>query len=215
VSDILDAAIRRTVELVKSANPDLVTEPAQFKEALNGALESIQLKMGMAGLVKLRQEANVLAIPANTLLFNTTSTPSIPSMYTPIRVWERVTGTTTWVNMQKVIDHLPVNATQSSYFIWWNWRNETLETVGSTSIEDLKIHYTPRATDFAMPQDPFGFPDLLGPCAFLAASTILGGNPYYESRCADDLHAISSIDSQLQQSTPVRLKRRRAGVRRF
>ena len=66
-----------------------------------------------------------------------------------------------------------------------------------------------------MPRDTFAYPDLVNPVSFLAASRMTGGNPYYETCCDTDIYNIASIQVHVEQSTPVRLRRRRSGTRRY
>ena len=63
-----------------------------------------------------------------------------------------------------------------------------------------------------MPRDTFAYPDLVNPVSFLAASRMTGGNPYYETCCDTDIYNIASIQVHVEQSTPVRLRRRRGGT---
>jgi len=211
MSDLLDACMRRTSEFITAAKPDLLISDTRLKEFVNSAYETLVLQMGVKGLNNLRQEVTLLAVPANTTSLSPTTTPSVPSMLVPIRIWERQNGGSLWIDMQKVIDHLPVNSAPGTQLVWWEFRDQAIRFVGSTGLTDLKIHYTPRPADFQMPRDTFGFPDLVNPVAFLAASRALGGNEYYEA-CADkDLYSIAAIDTHLAQATPVRLRRRRLG----
>jgi hypothetical protein len=211
MSDLLDACIRRASEFVTAVKPDLLVTDTRLKEFVNSAYDTTVLDLANHGLNNLRQEVVLLAVPANTLALSPTSTPSVPSMYVPLRLWERQGGGSTWTEMQKVIDHLPVNALPGPSLVFWEFRDQAIRFVGAAVPVDVKIHYMPRATEFQMPRDVFGFPDLVNPVAFLAASRALGGNEYYESAYRTELYNISSIDTKLAQSTPVRLRRRRLG----
>lgn len=215
MSDILEQTMRRAAELVATAKPDTILKDPQLKEFCNSALDTIILKLANQGLNTLRQEVILLAVPALTTILSDTTVPALPAMFAPVRVWERSAGGIGWGQLGKVMDHLPVNAAQTTSLGWWEWRASALWFVGSTTPSDLKIHYVPRAEQFQMPRDPFGFPDLVNPVAFLAASRAVGGNDYYEQVANGDLYAIMSIQSHVEQSTPVRIKRRRSGGRRY
>lgn len=213
MSDLLEQCMRRTLTLVKVAGYDKEISAPELKEVINASYTSAMLRMVTAGQNNIRPEV-IVTVPANTLVLTTATTPAIPSMIAPIRLWERATGSTTWVPMQKVIDHLPVNATQGPSLVWFEWRDGGLRFVGSTQPVDVKIHYGVRASEFNLPRDTFAIPDLVNPVSFSAASAILGGNAYYDSRASDELRMLEAIDSHLDNITPVRMKRRRAGIRR-
>ncbi len=214
MSDLLDQAMRRTMTLVKLAGYDREVTAPELKEVINAAYASAMLRLISSGQTAIRAEVIVTVPPATTTL-STTSTPPIPSMLAPIRLWERPTGGTVWLPMQKVMDHLPVNAAQGSALCFWEWRAGVLNLVGSTLSTDVKIHYGIRASEFNLPKDTFAVPDLVNPVSFAAASAILGGNAYYDSKAADEIRLLEAIDTHLDNITPVRMKRRRAGIRRY
>ena len=208
--------LRRTVELANAAVPDRVFSDAVIKEFTKSAYDTILLRLANQGLQNLRREAIVLAIPANTIALTPTSTPPVPDMYAPIRLWERATGGTGWTDMRQATDHMPVNGIQVASLGWWEWRDNALRFIGSTTPSDVKIHFIPRlGPGLQMPRDQFAFPDLVNPVAFLAASRMVGGNPYFETCCDTDLYNIASIQTHVLQSKPVRLRRRRSGTRRY
>ena len=215
MSDLLDACIRRTVELVALAKPDLILTDPRLKELINSSYETIVLRLANQGLNSLRQEIVLEEIRAGTTELTTTSDPAIPEISQIIRAWERAYGGTSWTEMRKVIDHLPVNATPASNLIWYDFRNGALQFVGSTGANDVKLHFAPRAASFTMPRDAFAFPDLVNPVAFMAASRACGGFPFYDAESEKDLFYIASLDSHSKQSNPVRLRRRRSGTRRY
>jgi len=216
MSDLLDQCMRRTMTLLKAAGFDREISPSELKEIINASYTTAMLKLVASGQNNIRPEV-IVTVPASAVQvsLSTTSTPAIPSMIAPIRLWERPSGGTAWVPMQKVMDHLPVNATPGNTLCFWEWRNGTLNFVGSTLATDVKIHYGIRATEFSLPRDTFAVPDLVNPVSFSAASTILGGNQYYDARYADEIRLLEAIDSHLDNITPVRMKRRRSGIRRY
>src|ERR1035441_6278201 len=165
MSDLLDACIRRTVELVALAKPDLILTDPRLKELINSSYETIVLRLANQGLNSLRQEIVLEEIRAGTTELTTTTDPAIPEISQIIRAWERAYGGTSWTEMRKVIDHLPVNATPASNLIWYDFRNGALQFVGSTGANDVKLHFAPRAASFTMPRDAFAFPDLVNPVA--------------------------------------------------
>ena len=213
-TDLLDQCMRRTMTLVKTAGYDREISGPELKEIIDTAYETAILKLVAAGQNNIRLEAVLLGVPANTTVLTTATTPAIPSMIAPIRLWERTNGGSAWVPMQKVMDHLPVNAVPGMSLVWWEWRDNGIRFVGSTLPTDVKIHFGVRASTFTLPRDTFAVPDLVNPVSFSAASTILGGNAYYDSRAADEFRLIEAIDSHVDNATPVRMKRRRAGIRR-
>lgn len=217
MSDLLDQCLRRTSELISASKPDLILSDARVKEFVNSAYESIILKLANRGLTSLRQEVlltGATVVGASVTLLSTTSSPPIPEMYNAIRLWERRVNGTVWMDMQKVIDHLPVNAVPGVSLVWWQPQGDKIRLVGATNPVDVKLHYIPRATQFQMPRDAFGYPDLVNPVAYTAASRALGGSQTYDSIADQDLYNIASINSRLEQSTPVRLRRRRSGLKR-
>lgn len=215
MSDLLNACLRRTSELVSMAKPDLVLTDTRLKEMVQSAYSTIVLRMANQGLQTLNQEVVIEEIRAGTTVLTTETDPAIPNIVSISRVWERAHNGESWTEMRKVIDHLPVNALPSQSMRYWEFRDNALRLVGSTGVLDLKIHYRPRAGTFTMPSDEFGFPDLLNPVAFMAASRACGGWPYYDSQVELDLYYIASLDAHANQSTPVRLRRRRSGTRRY
>lgn len=211
--DLFRAACRRAVELVHASNPELQINETQVKEYVNSAKDTVTLKLANRGLARLRQETTIV-VPAGTTTLNTGSTPALPDIIAPIRVWERV-GDSTWAEVRQVIDHIPVNFTPGPSLMWWWWRNNSLVFGGSTASVTIRIHYVARQTNFEMPGDTLDFPDLVNPLAFIAASLALGDSPGLEARANKELDLISSIDNHVQQARPIRLKRRRSGTRRI
>lgn len=214
-NDLLQACMRRASELFTTVKPDVILSDTKLKEFVNSAYESIVLKLANQGLQNLRQEVILLNVPVGTTALSELSTPPLPAMFSPVRIWERQAGGNSWAVMTMVIDHLPVNAIQTDVNRWWEFRDGAIRLLGTTGLTDLKIHFTPRGADFQMPRDTFAFPDLVNPTAFLAASRALGGNQYYDGMADQDLYNIASIATHLQQSKPVRLQRRRSGARRY
>ena len=99
-NELMDEAMRRTVELANAAQPDKIFSDPVVKEFVKSAYDTILLRLANQGLQNLRAELIVTDIPPDT-----TSLPGEPAMYSPIRLWERPTGGTVWTEMRKAIDH--------------------------------------------------------------------------------------------------------------
>ena len=213
-NELMSDAVRRAVELVRAINLESTMNDTQMREFVNSSKDTIILTLANCGVSKLRREAT-LVVPAGTTVLTSSTTPALPDMIEPFRLWERAAVGSGWVQMRKVVDHIPANFQQATALIWWMWRGDGLEFGGATGDVTIKIHYDARHANMNMPSDTFDYPDLVNPVAFAAASKALGGNPYLDGLAQHDLDLIASIDSHAKQQTPIRLRRRRSGTRRY
>lgn len=185
---------------------------AELKEFINAAYTDCYLKLADRGVTALRAQADVLAVPPNTLAMSLTSSPALPSGFAaPIEIWEQVPGQTFWALLKKVADHLPMNTTQANMNGMWKWENQQVYFPGTTSTINLRFAYIFRLSEFTLPGDSVAIPDLVNSLAYFAASLALNGNEFYEKKGTDSLLSISSMDSHVKQQTPLRRRLRRWG----
>ncbi len=182
-----------------------------IKGCIDQAFRTVRLKLIERHVSNLRVEVDLTPIPAGTALVDATSFPALALMNTPLRIWERVTGQLYWVPMAQVYDHLPFNLAPGARFQWWEWRAQKIRFIPAAGINDMRVHFLSSVADLSNPVDTVGFPDLINPLSYFAASIALGGDADLERLAASDLDSITNIDVHTKQATPVRRRRLRRG----
>lgn len=82
-------------------------------------------------------------LTAGTTVVSFTSTPALPSNLIEIQqLWERTTGVTPWIPMDKV-EFLPLSREDQNLtqFLIWAWVDEEIRLIEATGSIDLKINY--------------------------------------------------------------------------
>lgn len=218
----LNDAIRRTATLIKGPpspvmpgadpQPKRVFTDTELQEFVRTVFNDCYLVLAERGVLALRAQSDVLAIPANTTSMTLASTPALPAGFVaPIEVWEQIPGQSFWTTMRKVTDHLPMNATQANMNGLWKWENQTMYFPGATGTTNLRFAYIFKLAEPVLPNDSITIPDLINPLSYFAASLALNGNDFYEKKGFDAIFRISGMDSHVKQQTPTFRKLRRWG----
>jgi hypothetical protein len=218
VSDSLRDTINATATLL-AGKPDREDgkpySETFIKGCIDQAFRTVRLKLIERHVAGLRAEVDLTPVTAGTTTVDATSFPSLALMNTPLRLWELVTGQTAWIPMAQVYDHLPFNLAPGAYFRWWEWRGGKIHFIAASASNDIRVHFLSSVADLSNPVDTIGFPDLINPLSYFAASIALGGDADLERLAASDLDSISNIDVHTKQSTPVRRRRRGRNIGRY
>lgn len=150
----------------------ILTDSAAFSiEYLNGALENLQDEMRDYGILTLVQDGLILTpiLPiaqidpsiqvaiSYTGYFNGTlnyPTPVLPqNMITPLRLWERLTGSNNdFVPMRQVADGL-ASTWQGNDLNSWEWRTDQIVMPGALTTRDIRLRCTIVFTPIAQGTD--------------------------------------------------------------
>lgn len=139
----------------------ILTDSAPFTiEYLNGALENLQDRLRDYGVMTLVQDGVILTpiVPvvqidpsiqvaiSYTGYFNGSinyASPVLPqNLITPLRIWERLTGSNNdFVPMQQVADGL-ASTWQGNDLCSWEWIGDQIVMPGALTTRDLRIRFT-------------------------------------------------------------------------
>lgn len=215
MSDTARDLLRNTAGLVNTRlKPEDQMGDTPLKGFIQLAFRDARMKLAERGHTHLRIEVDIPSVPAGTSILNSTSTPVLPAwVLEPIRLWERNTGTTNWIPMIEVLDHLPMNNPPTSQFGYWEFRDQALRFPPASVTIDVRLHAYSRLTELTMPLDVVGLPDLVNAVSYAAAALALGGDPFLEKKGNDALQSIANLNAHMKQSTPGRRRRFRRGIR--
>lgn len=219
MSDTARDLLRTTATLVNTRLPEDVRPltDTQLLGFIKLAFRDVVRELAEKGHLNLRIEydfSGATTIPAGTRTLNAASSPPLPGyVLQVIRAWEKPAGTANWQPMTQALDHLPMNASQSTAMGWWEWRDNALRLSPAQSAVDLRIHAFTRLTEPAMPLDVVGLPDIVNAVAYAAAAMALGGNTFLETKSRAAIQGVANINAHQKQAQPVRRRRFRRGIR--
>lgn len=147
---IVNAARARLNDMIASAGGDILTDTNVFTIFMvNDAWRKLQDFLARLGFSRFTNEVFFLATAGSVKQINWTTTPVLPADFIlPMRMWERITGTTNYLEMDKLTRGLPIVATEP----WnkrWEWREENIYLPGvSSSTMDYRVRYAAFLPDF-------------------------------------------------------------------
>jgi len=147
---VLNAARVRLNDAIVAIGGDVLTDNAVFTiQAINSAWRKtmhILAKMGFSALLNEVLYSTVIGTQGN---INWSTTPPLPADFiVPIAMWERISGTTNYLEMDKLTRGLPITPL-GPWNKYWEWRNQQINFPGTTSpTMDYRVRYHCLLPDF-------------------------------------------------------------------
>ena len=209
-SSTLLQVITRSAEMLKGEGKPV--GDTTLKELANDAFDAIKLYFQARGATFIRAETDVTVTAGQTTIDSTNQAALFAVMQRPVQLFEKPTGTSSWVPMRLVPEHLPYNVTQSDRLSWWNWEGGKIKLPGATVDVSVRVRYMGDPASLSLPTDSISYPDLVAPLAHMVCSAAQGGNEYHEKTAAKLLELISRVDGRINQQRPFRRTRRIFGL---
>lgn len=139
----------RTRALLDDIEEKQYTDDALLEVANQTYLE-IQDRLAQAGITSQIKTDNRDLTVGQTVL-SADSTPALfDDLIVPHKIWERKTGSgEKFIPMDKLVDGMP-DASQSERLRYWEWVNQTIVFIGSTTTVTVRIRYEQQFSEMTL-----------------------------------------------------------------
>lgn len=110
---------------------------------LNMALDDLQEIFQQNNIPVTNDVSQIITVPAGITKIGFGTTPALPSDLVEIQqLWERSEGVIPFIPMirKEFIPHAHEDQ-EITQFLWWAWRDESINVIAATANNDLKIDY--------------------------------------------------------------------------